>query len=380
MKKRIAIFGSTGSIGGSTLNVIRRNPERFEVSALVAGQNVEKLSEQIREFSPRHVYIASPAHRELLLRRFPGLDVYCGGTQGLEEIAALEDFDLGVSALVGIAGLSPTLKMIQNGKDVALANKEVLVTGGALVTGAAAQSGARLLTVDSEHSAVMQCLRGENPRRLSRIFLTASGGPFLDREITDAVTPEQALAHPTWKMGAKVSIDSATMMNKGFEIIEAMWLFGAALQQIEVVIHRQSLVHSMAEFSDGTIMASIAPASMELPIAYALAYPDRLPAPRRLDLFEIGALRFERPDPKKFPCLRLARQAAESGPCAQIALNAADEVLVQAFLEGKIRFTDIPRGVETALAFDFGPSPRSAEEILALDRAVRRRLAEALRL
>ena len=204
MKKRIAIFGSTGSIGGSTLNVIRRNPERFEVSALVAGQNVEKLSEQIREFSPRHVYIASPAHRELLLRRFPGLDVYCGGTQGLEEIAALEDFDLGVSALVGIAGLSPTLKMIQNGKDVALANKEVLVTGGALVTGAAAQSGARLLTVDSEHSAVMQCLRGENPRRLSRIFLTASGGPFLDREITDAVTPEQALAHPTWKMGASL--------------------------------------------------------------------------------------------------------------------------------------------------------------------------------
>lgn len=378
MKKRIAIFGSTGSIGTSTLNVVRRNPDLYEVSTLVAGNNLELLRRQIREFSPRHVYISSNDNMELLHKEFPSLDLYCGGRKGLDDIALTDDYDMGVSALVGIAGLSPTMQMIKRGREVALANKEVLVTGGSLVMETAAGSGSRLLTADSEHSAIMQCLRGENPARVSKLLLTASGGPFRDRPITDDITPEQALAHPTWKMGAKISIDSATMMNKGFEIIEAMWLFQVPVSRIEVVVHKQSLVHSMVEFEDGTIMASLAPASMEIPLAYALAFPDRLPAPARLNLFDIGALYFEKPDYDKFPALRLAMEAAKAGPAAQIALNAADELLVQAFLGKKIRFTDITRGLALALSLDAGPTPQTVDEILALDEQVRRRLAEKL--
>ena len=378
MRKKIAIFGSTGSIGTSTLNVVRRNPDLYEVSALVAGNNLALLRRQIREFSPRHVYITDKENRELLHEEFPALELYCGGRQGLDAIARSADYDLGVSALVGIAGLSPTMQMIQAGREVALANKEVLVTGGSLVMEAAARSGSRLLTADSEHSAIMQCLRGENPARVSKLLLTASGGPFRERAITDDITPEQALAHPTWKMGAKISIDSATMMNKGFEIIEAMWLFQVPVSQIEVVIHRQSLVHSMVEFEDGTIMASLSPASMEIPLAYALAFPDRLPAPARLNLFDIGALYFERPDFDKFPALRLAMEAAEAGLVAQIALNAADELLVQAFLDKKISFTDISRGLALALSLEAGPAPKTVDDILALDAQVRRRLGEKL--
>lgn len=379
MKKRIALFGSTGSIGKSTLNVVRAHPDLFEVTALIANKSIDALAAQIEEFHPRHAYITSRENAAVLRERFPALEVFCG-EDGMTEIASQEDYDIGVSALVGVAGLSPTCHMIRHGKTVALANKEVLVTGGQMVMELAARCGARLVTVDSEHSAIMQCLNGENHSRIDKLLLTASGGPFFDKPITDDITPETALCHPTWKMGPKVTVDSATMMNKGFEIIEARWLFDIPPEKIEVVIHRQSLVHSMVQFTDGTIMANIAPANMEIPIAYALSCPDRLPnAHEKLDLFAIGQLRFERPDTAKFPCLRLAREAAAAGHSHQVVLNAANEVMVDAFLHRETSFTDIPRFVSDALACHEPTALSSVEDVLALDGEVRRKIREQLK-
>ena len=375
--KQLAVFGSTGSIGSSTLNVVRRQRERFGVAILTAGHNVEKLTEQIREFEPRHVYIMEEKDADTLHERFPGLDIYWG-TDGMDRISRLTDFDIGVSALVGVAGLRPTWNMIRSGKTVALANKEVLVTGGRLITEAAKTCGAALLTVDSEHSAIMQCLRGESRAEIERILLTASGGPFFEKEITDSITPQEALAHPTWKMGPKISIDSATMMNKGFEVIEARWLFDVPLDKVQVVIHRQSFVHSMVEFRDGSIMANLASPDMEIPIAYALSYPERLPAPHRLDIFAMKALEFQKPNMEKFPCLRLATDAARAGQGAQVALNAANEVLVARFLEGRVRFTDIPKGVEAILAECDAREMSSVDEVLAVDEEIRRRTEELI--
>ena len=373
--KELAIFGSTGSIGCSTLNVVRRERERFGVSILTAGHNLERLIGQIQEFSPRHVYIIEEKDAQTLHGLFPNLDIYWG-TDGMEQVSRLTDFDTGVSALVGVAGLRPTWNMIRSGKTVALANKEVLVTGGRLVMEAARQCGAALLTVDSEHSAIMQCLRGENRAEIERILLTASGGPFFEKEITEDITPEEALRHPTWKMGPKITIDSATMMNKGFEIIEARWLFDVPVEKVQVVIHRQSIVHSMVEFCDGSIMANIAPPDMELPIAYALSYPERMPAPHRLDIFAMKALEFQKPDYEKFPCLRLATDAAHAGHSAQVVLNAANEVLVARFLAGEARFTDIPRGVEAMLERHAAHEMNSIDEVLALDGEIRRQTEE----
>ena len=370
--KEIAILGSTGSIGTSTLNVIRRFPDRFRAVGLAAGYNLELLSRQVEEFSPRWAYLRRREDAAVLQERFPGLEVLWG-EEGMEAFSCRTDYQLGVSALVGVAGLRPTWNMIRAGKTVALANKEVLVAGGRVVMDAVRTSGAQLVTVDSEHSAIMQCLRGEEHGSIEKLLLTASGGPFLDRAITDDITPAQALAHPTWKMGAKISIDSATMMNKGFEIIEARWLFDVPPEQIQVVIHRQSLVHSMVQFVDGTIMASIGPANMELPIAYALDYPNRLPSAQRLDLFQIGQLRFEAPDLDKFPCLRLAAESARAGHGAQVVLNAANEVLVAAFLAEKLPFTAIPRLVGQALEKCPLREPSTVEEILDLDREARER-------
>ena len=370
--KELAIFGSTGSIGCSTLNVVRRHRDRFAVSILAAGRNLQRLIEQIREFNPRHVYIIKEKDAAVLKALFPGLDIY-RGEDGMDKVSRLTDFDIGVSALVGVAGLRPTWNMIQNGKTVALANKEVLVAGGRLVMEAARKQGAALLTVDSEHSAIMQCLRGENHGEIERILLTASGGPFFDREITDGITPEEALRHPTWKMGPKITIDSATMMNKGFEIIEARWLFDVPVERVQVVIHRQSIVHSMVEFKDGSIMANIAPPDMELPIAYALSYPERMEMPQRLDIFAMKALEFKAPDEEKFPCLRLAKEAARAGHGAQVVLNAANEALVARFLAGGLRFTDIPRGVEEMLRQHTPGEPGSIDEVLALDEETRHR-------
>ncbi len=373
--KELAIFGSTGSIGCSTLNVVRRHRDRFAVSILAAGRNLQRLIEQIREFNPRHVYIIGEKDAAVLKALFPGLDIY-RGEDGMDAVSRLTDFDIGVSALVGVAGLRPTWNMINNGKTVALANKEVLVAGGRLVMEAARKQGAALLTVDSEHSAIMQCLRGENHGEIERILLTASGGPFFDREITDSITPEEALRHPTWKMGPKITIDSATMMNKGFEIIEARWLFDVPVERVQVVIHRQSIVHSMVEFKDGSIMANIAPPDMELPIAYALSYPERMEMPQRLDIFAMKALEFKAPDEEKFPCLRLAKEAARAGHGAQVVLNAANEALVARFLAGGLRFTDIPRGVEEMLRQHTPGEPGSIDEVLALDEETRHRTEE----
>lgn len=373
--KELAIFGSTGSIGCSTLNVVRRHRDRFAVSILAAGRNLQRLIEQIREFNPRHVYIIGEKDAAVLKALFPGLDIY-RGEDGMDKVSRLTDFDIGVSALVGVAGLRPTWNMIHNGKTVALANKEVLVAGGRLVMEAARKQGAALLTVDSEHSAIMQCLRGENHGEIERILLTASGGPFFDREITDSITPEEALRHPTWKMGPKITIDSATMMNKGFEIIEARWLFDVPVERVQVVIHRQSIVHSMVEFKDGSIMANIAPPDMELPIAYALSYPERMEMPQRLDIFAMKALEFKAPDEEKFPCLRLAKEAARAGHAAQVVLNAANEALVARFLAGGLRFTDIPRGVEEMLRQHIPGEPGSIDEVLALDEETRHRTEE----
>ena len=373
--KELAIFGSTGSIGCSTLNVVRRHRDRFAVSILAAGRNLQRLIEQIREFNPRHVYIIEEKDAAVLKALFPGLDIY-RGEDGMDKVSRLTDFDIGVSALVGVAGLRPTWNMINNGKTVALANKEVLVAGGRLVMEAARKQGAALLTVDSEHSAIMQCLRGENHGEIERILLTASGGPFFDREITDSITPEEALRHPTWKMGPKITIDSATMMNKGFEIIEARWLFDVPVERVQVVIHRQSIVHSMVEFKDGSIMANIAPPDMELPIAYALSYPERMEMPQRLDIFAMKALEFKAPDEEKFPCLRLAKEAARAGHGAQVVLNAANEALVARFLAGGLRFTDIPRGGEAMLRQHPPGEPGSIDEVLALDEETRHRTEE----
>lgn len=373
--KELAIFGSTGSIGCSTLNVVRRHRDRFAVSILAAGRNLQRLIEQIREFNPRHVYIIGEKDAAVLKALFPGLDIY-RGEDGMDKVSRLTDFDIGVSALVGVAGLRPTWNMIHNGKTVALANKEVLVAGGRLVMEAARKQGAALLTVDSEHSAIMQCLRGENHGEIERILLTASGGPFFDREITDSITPEEALRHPTWKMGPKITIDSATMMNKGFEIIEARWLFDVPVERVQVVIHRQSIVHSMVEFKDGSIMANIAPPDMELPIAYALSYPERMEMPQRLDIFAMKALEFKAPDEEKFPCLRLAKEAARAGHGAQVVLNAANEALVARFLAGGLRFTDIPRGVEEMLRQHTPGEAGSIDEVLALDEETRHRTEE----
>ena len=373
--KELAIFGSTGSIGCSTLNVVRRERLRFGVSILTAGHNLERLIGQIQEFSPRHVYIIEEKDAQTLHGLFPQLDIYWG-EDGMDQVSRLTDFDIGVSALVGVAGLRPTWNMIRNGKTVALANKEVLVTGGRLVMEAAKDCSATLLTVDSEHSAIMQCLRGENHAEIERILLTASGGPFFEREITDDITPQEALRHPTWKMGPKITIDSATMMNKGFEIIEARWLFDVPVEKVQVVVHRQSIVHSMVEFCDGSIMANLAPPDMEIPIAYALSYPERMPAPHRLDIFAMKALEFQKPDYEKFPCLRLATDAAHAGHSAQVVLNAANEVLVARFLAGEARFTDIPRGVEAMLEQHTVHELNTIDDVLALDGEIRRQTEE----
>ena len=374
MKKRVSIFGSTGTIGTITLNVIRNNSALFEVSSLIAGDNVEKLIEEIEEFKPKHVYIKSVDNYKIIKKKYNNLDIYYG-EDGMNAISLLDDYDIGVSALVGIAGLKPTYNMIKKGKTILLANKEVLVTGGKLIINASKKYNAKLLTVDSEHSAIMQCLNGEDPKKISKILLTASGGPFFDKDINDDITPDDALNHPTWKMGNKITIDSSTMMNKGFEVIEAKWLFNVEPENIEVVVHRNSLVHSMVEFIDGTIIANIAPKSMEIPIAYALNYPDRLPNNiEKLDLFSIKTLDFFKPDYQKFPCLALAFKAIEMGHSAQVVLNASDEVLVKYFLDGKIKYTEIAKYIELMLNKHQPIKLNSIDRVLKLDQETRNEL------
>ena len=376
MKRRIAILGATGSIGRSTLDLVERSPDRFEVIALTAQRNVAALADAALRTRAKLAVIADSAHFEELREALEGSECRAAaGTDALIE-AASSDADWIMAAIVGCAGLVPTMAAIEAAKTVGLANKESLVTAGSLMTDAARRSGATLLPVDSEHNAIFQCLAGSRLADVSRLVLTASGGPFREHstEQMRVATPAEAVAHPRWSMGAKISVDSATLMNKGLELIEAHHLFGLPSERIDVVVHPQSVVHSLVEFVDGSLLAQLGSADMRIPIAYTLAWPDRMETPaERLSLADIARLDFEKPDLKRFPALRLAREALESNGGEAIVLNAANEVAVEAFLRGQIGFCDISRLVEDSLAKIHASTPASIEEVVALDGETRER-------
>lgn len=353
--KRIAILGSTGSIGRSTLRVAESYPDRFEIVALAAGSNLEAAFEQARRWRPRMISMAKEADADDLRARLKkeGLSAIevTHGALGTVQVATHPEVDFVVSAIVGVAGLEATYEAVRAGKVLGLANKECLVAAGELITAEARRQGKPLLPIDSEHNAVHQCLRGGRMNEVERIWLTASGGPFLHTPHSDfpSITVEQALNHPTWKMGRRITIDSATLMNKGFEVIEACRLFHLPPSKVEVIVHPQSTIHSMVEFVDGSILAQFSVTDMRLPILYALTYPDRIPSDMRFAVSDLRHLDFSPPDLKKFPCLGLAYEAADAGGAKTVALNAADEVAVAAFLEGRIRFDEIPRIIEEVL-------------------------------
>jgi len=374
--KKITILGSTGSIGVSTLDVIEKNPNKFKVVALSAGRNVRLLARQILHFSP-HIAAVQTKHDAVRLKKIlgPGKKVkILYDETGIEEIAAYPPSEIVVSAISGAAGLKPTLAAIDAGKDIALANKETMVVAGSLVTKKAQKIGVKILPVDSEHSAIFQCLAGQKSKNIKRVILTASGGPFYKytREELKNVNPQQALKHPRWKMGRKITIDSASMMNKGLEVIEAKWLFDLDIDLIDVLIHPQSVVHSMVELTDGSVLAQLGIADMRIPIAYALTYPDRLKNDLPiLNLAKTGPLAFHQPDLKKFRCLGLAYEAGRSGGTAPVALNAANEVAVAAFLENKICFNDLPKVIEKVLNKHQVQKNPSLEDVLTVDAEAR---------
>jgi 1-deoxy-D-xylulose-5-phosphate reductoisomerase len=360
--KRLAILGSTGSIGRQTLEVVRAFPQRFQVVALTGGRNLTLLKAQVREFKPKLVSTESGARGE----RMPG-----ASHLSMEEIAAHPDVEVVVIATAGKAGLGPTLAAIRSGKTVALANKEVLVMAGEVVSAEAKRQGVEILPIDSEHSAIWQCLHGEDRKDIARLILTASGGPFRSKTVRQLaeVTPDEALRHPTWQMGTKVTIDSATLMNKGMEIIEAHWLFGVPFDRIEVIIHHQSIIHSLVEFIDGSTKAQLSFPDMRLPIQYALTYPERWEGVFRskMDFAKIGSLNFEAVDLARFPCLRIAREAAVKGGTYPAVLCAADEVAVELFLKKKIGFPGIADLVARTLERHDGVSQPSLEDIISAD-------------
>jgi 1-deoxy-D-xylulose-5-phosphate reductoisomerase len=378
--RKISILGATGSIGKSTLDLVERNRERFEVVAVTAATSVDALADAARRTRAKLAVIADEARLPELQERLAGTDCRAEAGEAGLIAAASGEAELVSAAIVGCVGLKSVMAAVDAGKTVALANKEALVTAGELMTRAAEASGATLLPVDSEHNAIFQCLAGSRSENVARIILTASGGPFRTAplERLAAVTPDEAVAHPNWSMGAKISVDSATMMNKGLELIEARYLFGLPSERIDVLIHPQSVVHSLVEFVDGSVLAQLGSPDMRIPIAYALAWPQRMETPaQRLDLATIARLDFEAPDFERFPALRLAREALEAGGAAPIVLNAANEVAVAAFLAGRLRFTDIARCVCDALDQAALPAPRSIEEVLEADRETRSRV-EAL--
>jgi len=350
--KRLSILGSTGSIGKNTLEVVRQHPDKFRVTGLAAGNSIDILESQITAFRPDIVAVFDESAAEELRKKDLPVEVL-SGQSGLLKIATLETADMVVSAIVGSAGLIPTYEAIKAGKDVALANKEALVMAGGIIISEAAKRGVRIIPVDSEHSAVFQCLHGRDMDEVEKIVLTASGGPFMGKDIheLEKVTPEDALRHPTWDMGKKISIDSATLMNKGLEIIEACWLFNLPPERVEVVLHPQSIIHSMVRFIDGSVMAQMSTPDMKGPISYALSYPRRLggilPG---LDLAQIGTLTFAGPDVRKYPSLSLTYDAIRTGGTMPCVMNAANEIAVGAFLDGKIPFTAITRVVSLAMA------------------------------
>jgi 1-deoxy-D-xylulose-5-phosphate reductoisomerase len=375
--KRIAILGSTGSIGRSTLNVIENNPERFQLLTMAAGSNTEAALNDARRWKPRVLSLASEQDAEKISTRLKaeGLGnieiVY--GQAGTVGVATHPEVDFVVSAIVGVAGLKATYEAVRAGKEVGLANKECLVAAGELITAEARKQGKPLLPIDSEHNAVHQCMRGGRLNEVERVWLTASGGPFLNtpRAEFEKITVEQALNHPTWKMGQRITIDSATLMNKGFEVIEACRLFALPPAQVRVIVHPQSTIHSMVEFNDGSILAQLSVTDMRLPILYALTYPERVPSDLRFNVFDLKRLDFSAPDLEKFPCLRLAYEAAETGGAKTVALNAADEIAVAAFLKREIGFADIARVVAQTLQETEDRHPASIEEVLAMDAEAR---------
>ena len=370
--KKIAILGSTGSIGTQALDIIERNPDKFKAAALTCSTSIEAIREQIKKFSPEIASVGRKEDRDRLAEEFPDIEIMYG-LEGLIEAVSC-DCDMVLNSLLGISGLVPTYYAIKKGTDIALANKETLVTGGQLIMSMAGQQGVKIMPVDSEHSAIFQCLQGNDNNKIKRILLTASGGPFRGytaRQLQN-VTLEQALNHPKWNMGSKITIDSATMMNKGFEVIEAKWLFDVSPEQIQVLVHPQSIVHSMVEFEDTSVMAQLGLPDMRVPIGYAFSYPDRLEYDfPRLDLFEAGQLTFEKPDMEVFKCIGFAYDAIREGGSYPVVLNGANEVLVKLFLENRIKFTDIQNTLEEVLNQHNPEYNIDLEGILEADRAAR---------
>ncbi len=368
--KKIAILGSTGSIGTQTLEVVRANPE-LQVSALAANSSVKKMEEQIREFCPGTVAMWTEEAATELRARVAALDVkILWGMEGLLEIAVLPEVSVLVTAVVGMIGIKPTIAAIRAGKDIALANKETLVTAGHIIMPLAKERGVSILPVDSEHSAIFQSLNGERENRIEKLLLTASGGPFRGRtreQLAD-IGVEDALKHPNWLMGRKITVDCATLVNKGLEVMEAKWLFGVELGQIQVVVHPQSVIHSAVQFADGAVMAQLGVPDMKLPIQYALFYPERKPmGGNRLDLFELGSMTFERPDLENFPGLELAYRAAGLGGSMPVVFNAANERAVALFLEEKLKFVQIPELIGEAMEHHRRIEDPTVEEILAAE-------------
>jgi len=375
--KKLAILGSTGSIGKSTLSIAEQFPERFSIVALACGRNLDEAFAQALRWRPRIVSVATEELAAQLAARLKNAGVsgiqVVHGTPGTVACSTLSEADFVVSAIVGVAGLEATHAAILAGKPVGLANKECMVAAGEILTRAARERNVPILPIDSEHNAVHQCLRVGSPKEVKTIWLTASGGPFRKLPLEDfaRITPEQALKHPTWVMGRRITIDSATMLNKGLEVIEACRLFDVAPRQVRVTVHPQSTVHSLVEYIDGSILAQISVTDMRLPILYALAYPERPASTLTFDLAALRHLDFEEPDFARFPCLRLAYEAAEKGGAHAIALNAADEVAVDAFLEGRIPFPGIPRTIERVLASTPEAHPATIAEVLTADREAR---------
>jgi 1-deoxy-D-xylulose-5-phosphate reductoisomerase len=380
VKRRISILGATGSIGTSTLDLIDRSPDRFEVVALTAAVNVAGLADAARRSGAKLAVVADEARFSELEERLAGSGCRAAAGQAALVEAATAEADLVMAAIVGFAGLVPVMAAVEAGRTVALANKEALVTAGALMTEAATRSKSTILPVDSEHNAIFQCLAGNRKEDVLKLILTASGGPFRTssaKHIREA-TPAMAVAHPKWSMGEKTSVDSATLMNKGLELIEAHHLFGLPSERLDVVVHPQSVVHSLVEYVDGSMLAQLGAPDMRIPIAYALAWPERIPTPcERLDLAAIGSLDFEAPDVDRFPALRIARSALEQGGAAPTILNAANEVAVARFLAGIIAFGEIPRIVEDTLDRFSPGTPGSIDEVMDMDRRARE-TAEAL--
>jgi len=376
--KRIAILGSTGSIGQSTLSVVAAHPERFQVITMAAGRNMDAAFEQARRWKPQLLSVANEDDGDLLRTRLQkagitGIEI-AHGSAGTVRVATHPEVDFVVSAIVGVAGLEATYEAVRAGKTVGLANKECLVAAGELITAEAHRQGKPLLPIDSEHNAVHQCLRGGSMQEVQRIWLTASGGPFLNtpKSQFSSITVSEALNHPTWKMGRRITIDSATLMNKGFEVIEACRLFRVPPEQVQVIVHPQSTIHSMVEFVDGSILAQFSVTDMRLPILYALTYPERIPSAMRFPVMDLRNLEFRPPDMEKFPCLRLAYEAAGAGGGKTVALNAADEAAVAAFLDGHIRFSEIPEIIEEVLAETGTQKLESIKQVLEADAAARR--------